>query len=215
MNPRLRPILAACAIVAVGIAVWAGYALAQNSRVTADRVNQYAHATDLAALKGSSRAEALRRLEDMINQLSTGERRKWRMDGAWRKWFEDMTEGEKGQFLEATMPSGFKQWLSTFDSLPADSRKKFIGYLSDQLKDTHQLVTDREPGETTSMFGTNPPPQLSAELERRARTIGLKTYYTESSAETKAELAPFLEQLQHQMQQGAQVPAPPAKEKPE
>jgi hypothetical protein len=200
-------VLLATAILAAFCGLgWLGYALTQSARVTADRVNQYARATNLPGMAGVSRAEALRRLAEMINQLSAEERRKWRLGGAWKRWFDNMTEAEKGQFIEATMPSGFKEWLGRFDGLPPDRRKQFIGYLSDQLKETHQLVTDREPGATVSMFGTNPPPQLSAELEQRARTIGLKTYYTESSAETKAELAPFLEQLQREMQQGAPAP---------
>ena len=67
-------------------------------------------------------------------------------------------------------------------------------------------MTDREPGQVTSMYGTNSPPVLSAELERRARTIGIKTFYTESSAETKAELAPFLEELQRETQRANSPP---------
>ncbi|HZQ47140.1 MAG TPA: hypothetical protein VFC07_09020, partial [Verrucomicrobiae bacterium] len=102
-------------------------------------------------------------------------------------------------------PSGFKQWLAEFDGLPEQNRKKFIDFLAAQLNETHQLVTDREPGQTNSMFGTNLPPQLSAQLESRAQKIGLRTYFVESSAETKAELAPFLEQLQQQMQKSNQT----------
>jgi hypothetical protein len=207
MNPRMRWVLLVTSfIMAILLVAWVGYGIAENSKVTADKVTQYANATDLKGLSGVARAEALRQLEDMINRLSVEERRKWRHDGAWKKWFDEMTEVEKGQFIEATMPSGFKQWLNTFDGLPADQRKQFIDQLSAHLRDTHQLMTDREPGQITSMYGTNSPPILSAELERRARTIGIKTFYTESSAETKAELAPFLEELQHETQHGSSPP---------
>jgi hypothetical protein len=199
-------LLATSFITAILLVAWVGYGIAENSRVTADKVTQYARTTELAGLPGAARAEALRRLEDMINRLSVDERRKWRHDGAWKKWLDEMTEVEKGQFIEATMPSGFKQWLDTFDGLPADRRKQFIDELSEHLRDTHQLMTDREPGQVTSMYGTNSPPLLSAELEKRARTIGIKTFYTESSAETKAELAPFLEELQHETERGSSPP---------
>jgi hypothetical protein len=189
-------------IMAILLVAWVGYGIAENSKMTADKVTQYANTTELKGLSGTARAEALHQLEDMINRLSVEERRKWRHDGAWKKWLDEMTEVEKGQFIEVTMPSGFKQWLNTFDGLPADQRKQFIDDLSAHLRDTHQLMTDREPGQVTGMYGTNSPPLLSAELERRARTIGIKTFYTESSAETKAELAPFLEELQHETQRG-------------
>ncbi len=206
MNPRLRrTLLATSMVAAVGLMVWGGYVIAQNYRPTADKVSGYARNTDLTKLDAISRAEALRHLEDMINRLPLEERRKWRTGGAWKKWFDDMSETEKGEFIEATMPSGFKQWLAEFDGLPEQNRKKFIDFLAAQLNETHQLVTDREPGQTNSMFGTNLPPQLSAQLESRAQKIGLRTYFVESSAETKAELAPFLEQLQQQMQKSNQT----------
>jgi hypothetical protein len=208
MNPRMRwTLLATSFIAAILLVAWVAYGLAQNSKMTADKVTQFVNATDLTGLSGATRAEMLRRLEDMINRLPVDERRKWRRDGAWKKWFDEMTEVEKGQFIEATMPSGFKQWLNTFDALPADRRKQFIDEMTDHLRETHQLMTDREPGQVTSMYGTNSPPQLSAELDKRARTIGIKTFYTESSAETKAELAPFLEELQHETERGGR-PAP-------
>jgi hypothetical protein len=49
--------------------------------------------------------------------------------------------------------------------------------------------------------GTNGPP-ISPELEAKIRTIGLQSFYSQSSAETKAELAPVLEELQHSMESG-------------
>jgi hypothetical protein len=203
MSPRTRWMLLVIAPIAVAsFLAWVGYAITAGYRMTADKVTQYANATELTGLSGPDRAEALHRLEDMINRLSPEERRKWRRDGAWEKWFDEMTEIEKGKFIDATMPSGFKQWLDTFDNLPAGQRQAYIESLVEHLKETHQLMTDREPGQTNSAFGTNSPPVLSAELEQRARTIGIKTFYTESSAETKAELAPFLEELQHEMDGG-------------
>jgi hypothetical protein len=184
---------------------WAGFAIKQKPKPTADRVGQYASSVDLAALSGAARKSALRELEDQINALSLEERRKWRMNGEWRKWFAAMTDRDKGQFIEATMPSGFKQMLNVFEEMSEDQRRRVIDDAIKQLKETHQLATDREPGQTNGMFGSNGPPVLSAQLEKRAQTLGLKTLYTESSAETKAELAPFLEELQHQMAMGREM----------
>jgi len=51
-------------------------------------------------------------------------------------------------------------------------------------------------------YGRNGPPPLSPELEKDVREIGLTEVYADSSAETKAELAPLLEQIQAQIQRG-------------
>ncbi|MDB6063968.1 MAG: hypothetical protein JWR26_176 [Pedosphaera sp.] len=203
MNRKTRSILTALSvIIVVWLLAWVGYVIAQNSKMTADKVRQYARSVDLKGLSAVDRAEALRKLEEKINALSIEERRKWRMESEWKKWFENMTENEKGQFIEATMPTGFKQMLNVFEEMPEQKRKKVIDDAMKRLKEAHQMATDQEPGQDTSMYGTNGAPALSPELEKKAQTIGLRLFYTESSAETKAELAPFLEELQRQMQNG-------------
>jgi hypothetical protein len=157
---------------------------------------------DISRLSGAARNAALLELEDKVNGLTLEERRKWWLSGLWRKWFDRMTEDEKGQYIEATLPTGLKQVLSAFERLPDPTRSQAIDDAMRQLKATHHLVTDHEPGHTESMYGTNTEPVLSADLENRARMVGFKTFYVESSPQTKAELAPLVEELQHQLEIG-------------
>src|SRR5215208_8218680 len=126
-SARWRPVvLTVLALVVIWAVALGGYTIAKHAKVTAEKVQAYVAAVDLRQLKGEARAKAIQELEDMLNKLSIEERRRARMERvAWR-WFEEMTEDEKAQFIEATMPTGFKQMLTAFEQLPEDKRKATI-----------------------------------------------------------------------------------------
>src|SRR6185312_15984597 len=104
-------------------------------------------------------------LADKINALSAEERRQWRTESDWKDWFKDMTEEEKAQFIEATMPAGFKQMLTSFEQLPESKRRKVIDDTLRRLKETPQAAL--QSGTNSTAYGTNGAPALSPELEQR------------------------------------------------
>ena len=132
----------------------------------------------------------------MMNRLSREERQRLRLDRTAFRWFEQMTEGEKGGFIEATMPTGFKQMIAAFEELPEERRRRAVDEALRRLRS----ASNRTEGGAV-MGGTNQPP-ISEELQAQVRTIGLKAFYSQSSAQTKAELAPVLEELQRVMESG-------------
>jgi len=140
----------------------------------------------------------------MLNALSYEDRQKLRMDHTAYKWFELMTEQEKGEFIDLTMPTGFKQMLGAFQDMPADKRQKVINQAMKQLKDAQaKMAADggTPPQNTNS-------PVLSTELQQKVVKIGLQSYYSQSSAETRAELAPLMEEMQHTMESGRMMRPP-------
>lgn len=197
---RWRPVYIALGAVVV---IWAvaitGYTVAKNSRLTAEKARAYAESIDLAKLSRADREKAIRKLADMLNGLSPEERRKARLEGVARKLFDEMTEEEKAAFLEETMPTGFKQMITAFEQLPEDKRRKAVDDTLRRLKEAQQ----RDPAAMAAggQNGTNTP-VLSKELEDKVRAIGLQTFYSQSSPQTKAELAPVLEELQKVMESG-------------
>jgi hypothetical protein len=197
-NPRQRALVwALTAIVGIWVVAWAGYRFFGHLKVTAEKVKSYVESVDLSKLSGAARAKALRDLEDMLNKLSYEERQRLRLERTAGRWFEQMTEEEKGQFIEATMPTGFKQMITAFEELPEDKRKRTVDGAIRRLREQGERMASGEGGGS----GTNTSP-ISPELEAQVRTIGLKSFYSESSAQTKAELAPLLEELQRAMESG-------------
>jgi hypothetical protein len=190
--------------VAVILVTWivaiAGYTIAKNSKMTADKVRAYAQSVDLGKLSADARAKAIRDLAGKLNALSPEERRKARLERSGQRWFEQMTEEEKGTFIELTMPTGFKQMLASFEELPEERRRRAIDDALKRLREEQENTkeADGAPAELT----TNAPPVLSKDLQEKLTKIGLKTYYSESSAQTKAEMAPLLEELQRMMESG-------------
>jgi hypothetical protein len=190
VSQRWRPVLLCFAgICAVWVLALAGHRIAKNATMTAEKLKSYAESVDLSKLSGDARAKAINDLANKLNRLSLEERRKARVERvAWR-WFDQMTEQEKATFIEATMPTGFKQMLTAFEQLPEEKRRKAVDDALRRLKEA------RPPGRSAQ-------PVLSDELQAKVRTIGLKTFYSQSSAQTKAELAPVLEELQRVMESG-------------
>lgn len=199
LSQRQRAVVWA-AVVLVGI--WAlaavGFVIARNAKVTAEKVRAYVESVDLAKLSTADRAKALQELADKINRLSRDERQRLRLERTAFGWFEQMTEDEKGQFIEATMPTGFKQMITAFEEMPEERRHRAVDNALRRLREANNRV---EGGAVVMGGGTNQPP-ISEELQAKMRTIGLKTFYGQSSAQTKAELAPVLEELQRVMEMG-------------
>ena len=196
-NPRQRFLVwAGVGLLAIWLAAWAGDAYFESRKMTAEKVRAFVESTDFEKLSAAARAKALQDLADKINALSYEERQRLRGEKLMRDWFAKMTDAEKNRFIEATMPTGFKQMIGAFEQLPEEKRHRAI---DDALKN---LRAQNQNNSAAAGGGGNAQPPISPELEAKIRTIGLNTFYSQSSAQTKAELAPLLEELQRQMESG-------------
>jgi hypothetical protein len=202
LSQRQKPVIwALCALAAIWLAAGITFAIVKHAKVTPEKVRDYVASVDFSKLSGADRKAALRKLADMLNHLSLEERQHLRLDGRAYQWFEEMTEEEKGEFLEATMPTGFKQMLTAFEEMPEERRKRAVDQAVKSLKDAREKML---------ASGEMPAPQtngivLSDDLRQKVAAIGLKSFYSQSSAQSKAELAPVMEELQRMMETGAMM----------
>jgi len=200
-SQRWRPVFfCGVAVCAIWLVALAGYRIAKSAKMTAEKVRAFAESVDISKLSGAARAKAIRDLEDKLNALSLEERRRARLERVSWGWFDQMTEEEKAGFIDATMPTGFKQMLTSFEQLPEEKRRRSIDDALRRLREARDQLAADQPG--GNQGGSNAPPVLSDELQAKVRSIGLKTFYSQSSAQTKAELAPVLEELQRVMESG-------------
>lgn len=202
MSQRKRGVwLAIAGLASAWLVAWGGYSYFVGTKITEQKVAGYMRSVDLAALRGAKRQAALDNLAKQINALPPDERRRARLDGEWHRWFDTMTEAEKAAFIEATMPSGFKQMIASFEKMPADKRQRAVEEALRGLSKARQEM-DGENASTASSR-TNRLGELSPELQQKVVSLGLKSFYSESSAQTKAELAPVMEEMQRLMERGA------------
>jgi hypothetical protein len=200
-RPRHRPLIfAGAALALVWIIAAAALLYARHSKVTAEKVREYLHEVKIAELQGDARAEALSRLAQQINQLPAEERRQARRDPEWATWFAAMTDQEKLGFIDATLPSGVKQMIEAFEKLPEDQRRRAVSDAVRRLREAE--LEDGGPPARSPDGMPGPPPGLPPQAQQQIIQHGLRAFFAESSAQTKAEVAPFLEELQRAMESG-------------
>jgi hypothetical protein len=187
-------------VILVLVAGWTvaltGYFVARNAKVTPEKLAAYLRSMDLSRLSGEAREKALRDLIRQVNALEVQDRRRARLEGQLENCFNQMTEAEKTKYIEATLPSGFKQMLNAFEQLTAEKRKQAID------RTMRELARAREGLDPESGGRANQRGELSPELQKKIVNIGLKSFYNDSSAQARAELAPVVEEMQRLMQSG-------------
>jgi hypothetical protein len=95
------------------------------------------------------------------------------------------------------MPTGFKQMIASFEQMPEEKRRKTVDDAMRRLKESEEKASPDQRG--GGQNGTN---VISPELQARIRSIGLQTFYSQSSPQTRAQVAPLLEEMQRVMESG-------------
>lgn len=199
MNRRTRTLLLAlAALVGVWLIAWGAYAVAQSRKITADKVKASLAETDLNRVPTADRAKVLAELARQLNALSFEDRRDARLNGEWDRLFAAMSEEERRAFIEATMPTGMKKMIAHFEQLPETTRRKTVDDAMKRLREAERTGGgERPPGDPG-----RPPVAMSEDTRQRMVTMGLDSFFKESSSQTQAEVLPLLEEMQRSMQRG-------------
>lgn len=176
--------IAAVWLVAGGIMWWA-----RASKPTAASIIAQVDKYPLEGRDAAERERTIRRLANSINQLDYEERREMRVDRKLDGFFRSLTPAEQSQFLDLTLPTGFRQMMDAFNKMEPRNRKKMVDRALADLRD------GRDSGRMNA--------DDDQALDENARKIveqGLRSFYSDASAEVKLDLAPLIEEMQQSMQ---------------
>jgi hypothetical protein len=194
-HKRYGAIKAALAIVLAWVLALSGYLISKHSRMTAEKVDRYLHSLNLAHLSSADRLKALKNLAQKVNALSPEERQRWRMD---MDWFQQLSDEEKAYFIEAFLPGEMQLALKMFEQWPRERQRQEI---DNALRELRAHAANPDAYSHAGLAGSNGP-VLSPELDQKVRTMGLNALYSKGSAQTRAELAPLLMEIQRQFESG-------------
>lgn len=210
MPPQYRSYLhATVALIVVYAFVSVGYTYAHGKRVTPESLRADFKKTNLAQLPASERQPVIARIAEKISQLESNfARREAQSDGAWGRFFVQLNDEEKARFIEATLPMGVKQLIASFEKLSPEMRQKAVRDSVRRLRETFGSNSN----EVVIANGTNtitiPKPVISASLQDKIVSVGLESLWKDGSSQTRAELAPLLEEIQRSLQNGRLIQSP-------
>ncbi len=172
--------LAAIWLIAGG-AIW----LARRAKATPASVERYLATHSVEGRSSSEREKIMNRLADQLNQLTYEQRREMRVGRKLDAVFRALTPEEQARFLDLTLPAGFRQMMEAFNKMEPKKRKDFV----------YRALREMQGNE-----GEDPPPRVDDKNVEKIVNQGLKSFYTDSSAEVKMDFAPLIEQMQRNLQ---------------
>ena len=173
-------------VAAVWLIAAAVIYFAHASQPTAASVTAYVRSTDLDTLQGAERARAIERMEKMVNRLSFEDRQQLDRDRIGRDFLHKLTADEQGAYLDATLPTGFQQLMDSFNKMDPIKRKQIVTQALERMKE-HE--------------GDGPPPGATdSTIAQHVIDQGLKSFYRDANADVKLDLAPLVEQMQHNLE---------------
>ena len=184
MKIWLKAVLALVAVWAIaGLGIWWLHA----NKPTPQSVTAYLDGAKLDALNARDRARTIRRAEDDLNDLTFQQRQELQRNGSTRRFFLAMTKEEQSAFLDATLPSDFRQMMEVFNKMDPAKRKAFVTRAVEEMK---------------KHAGEGPVRGVDDQMGAKIVDQGLKSFYTDATADTKIDMAPLIEQMQRNLQSG-------------
>jgi hypothetical protein len=164
----------------VGAITW----LARAAKPTPESIARYVSEHSLGGKSPADRGKIVSKVADQLNGLGYDDRRGIRTGKTLDGFYRSLTPEEQGRFLDLTLPAGFNQMMDAFNKMDPVKRKEFVERALADMK-SHE-------GEAAPQ---NNDPNVQKFIQQ-----GVKSFYSEASADVKMDLSPLIEQMQRNMQ---------------
>jgi hypothetical protein len=176
-------LLAAVWMVVGGVIWWA-----RSQKPTPERLLAYVDSNPIEGKSSDDRSKVIEKVAKQLNGLTYDERQRLRMNRQLDRFFRSLNPDEQTRFLDLTVPEGFKQMMEALNKMEPEKRKRFVERTLNDMRKQEEM-----PEEALERFKDDPNTQKIIDQ-------GLKSFYSEASAETKMDVAPILEQMQRNLQ---------------
>jgi hypothetical protein len=188
----MRPLWIKAALLLAAVWIIAGSLIwwARSRKPTPDRLLAYVETHAIEGKSSQDRGKVIESVATQLNGLSYDERREIRINRRLDQFFRSLSADEQTRFLDLTLPEGFKQMMDALNKMDREKRKQFVERTLKEMQKQEGRETSDEERERFLE-------------DRNAQKIidqGLKSFYSEASAETKLDVAPILEQMQRNLQ---------------
>lgn len=175
------------------VVLWVGVVFSmsflETLKPTPEKLRQELEHTDLKSLSGQQRKDKLKEVAKDLNRLPLKDRREVRKE-TMGEFFKQMTPEEQNQFIEDTLPQQFQQIVESINKMSSEDRRKMVQDALNRMKEFPPDPSYQPP----------PNPAITEDQFEQIAQVGLKTYLESSTPETKADLAPLMDEIQGRMQ---------------
>lgn len=170
------------------VLIWAlaGGALrwVESVRPTPEKLATYLAENSVGTASPAQREDIIARTASQLNYLTFEQRQELRESGSVRSFFEQLTAQERAQFLDLTLPEGFRQLMNALNKMGEPQRKKIVDRVLNNLQTESPELAER----------------IGAPEAQKIISQGLSSFYEEADASVKLDFAPVIEQLQRATQ---------------
>lgn len=159
-------------------------AVRQWVRPTPEKLAAFLAANPLSAATEAERARIVREAARMLNGLDFEERRSLRKAEVIGRFAQDLTEAERADFFEMTMPDSVRQFAAEFNRMSTLERRRAAARIRRGLQENRSEAADLLENDEL------------ARLMREAR----ESFLREANETVRAELGPLLQDAERTAQ---------------